>query len=52
MSEVPGTFPINKKTFTGTLDINTILREGKLYELGKELHKQDTNIGAPRNRDD
>lgn len=46
ISEASGRFPINKKTFIGTLNINTLLRAGKLHELGQELDKQKILILA------
>lgn len=45
-SESSGQFKTNRKTFFGTLNINTLLKPGKLFELGNTLNEQGIQILA------
>lgn len=45
-SESSGQFKTNRKTFFGTLNINTLLKPGKLFELGNTLNEHGIQILA------
>lgn len=45
-SESSGQLKTKTKTFFGTFNINTLLRPGKLFELGNKLQEQNIQILA------